>query len=340
MSETTAGKHLAHNLETNLDEFLNLSFIEQLEKSSEFFRRLESRDAFKKTKNISSVFNRLADSYKVGLENANEKEKEFFQQVKSSNFETYLSTQVQYLIQRLPYYLLFTHLIFDKTYMQITDESREELRKLCGLTTRAKRQEGFTEFFNFLLREKVIDGGSDTQWSAGNKLYFLSLYERSWIVLNNARNEYKVWRDASGEKLAFMEAKQRILGKYRIPEHLWSDIQIKKNEDCNKTMKVARKWAKKQFLEDIILEPNKKIGLSDSYLVKILESARQEALSRIGCPCKNYENHKLIFVVSNGQSVMNTINTLEKESIEDIKFDSFVDGNHKGMTLYFCNAPL
>ena len=84
---------------------------------------------------------------------------------------------------------------------------------------------------------------------------------------------------------------------------------------------------KKEFLE--------KMGFADSYLIKVLEKARTEAQKVIPCQCREYNNHKLIFLTFGDPNSVNHYILLTKPRIGDLKFDSYIKKEFHGMALYF-----
>ena len=79
-----------------------------------------------------------------------------------------------------------------------------------------------------------------------------------------------------------------------------------------------------------------KMGFSDSYLIKVLTKARDEAKQYIPCNCKNYDNHKLIFLnFGDPNLITNTYKPKSESKDIEIKFNTFYKKKSPGMELYF-----
>jgi hypothetical protein len=226
MSENLLAINLAKNLENELNDFLNLSWIEKLEKAEDFFKAgnyLNGKDFYKDDRRISLIFKELADFEKQQLEDAGGAEKYFSQfdennareelyfNIKNGNLEYYFQMQFERLMANLPYFLLLFHILSNGTYHQISYEHREDLRELCGLKTPNDRQDAFLKLFKFLIREPIKQGGSKGFWNEANSLYFISWYNRFQIVIKNARKELDEHKDTP-------DVRRKILEKYEIPQ--------------------------------------------------------------------------------------------------------------------------
>ncbi len=216
----------------------------------------------------------------------------------------------------------------NNTYSPLTYEAIEEIRRESDLNTPKKRKDAFIEFFSRFIYEKVTDGGSQTNWNKWTRMYFLSLYEKFSIVIENARNYIN---NLKKQKVAIMDIKKKVLDEYGIPENLWLQV-LKKS---NRKDKLARKWASDQMQKDIKPEILEKMGFADSYLIKVLEKARNEAQKHIPCICKNYDNHKLIFHTLGDADRPTDNYLLKKDLLIELRYDSFMEQEDKGMVLYF-----
>ncbi len=248
MGENLLAINLAKNLENELSDFLNLSWIEKLEKAEDFFKAgnyLNGKDFYKDDRRISLIFKELADFEKQQLEDAGGAEKYFSQfdenngreelyfNIKNGNLEYYFQMQFERLMANLPYFLLLFHILSNGTYHQISYEHREDLRELCGLKTPNDRQDAFLKLFKFLIREPIKQGGSKGFWNEANSLYFISWYNRFQIVIKNARKELDEHKDTP-------DVRRKILEKYEIPQE-YEDATFSK-EDF-KISALALDWA-------------------------------------------------------------------------------------------------
>lgn len=77
------------------------------------------------------------------------------------------------------------------------------------------------------------------------------------------------------------------------------------------------------------------MGFSDSYLVKVLETARKDAEKHIPCDCKKYSNHKIIFFNWGDSRGFFFAHLLKKEVLSELKFDSYWKRKTMRMELYF-----
>jgi hypothetical protein len=296
MGENKFAGHIAKDLENELASFLNLSWIEKLEKAEEFFQHSWNTGSYEKSQKISLMFKELADSYKQFLENASEEYKEFSQNTHSQYLYAYLDEQFQDLICRLPYYFLFTHIICDETYHQISYEKREELREICGLQKSKDRRDAFTNLFSFLIRDKISQGGSEGFWNEANSLYFISWYNRFQIVIKNARKDLEKRKDTP-------DARRKILEKYEIPQEYENTTFSKKDF---KPSELALDWALKL------------IGCDIKDATKALKTAREKAGKH-----KTYNSKKLISVYKLNLNLGLHSIILSPKARSDLRFRDF-----------------
>lgn len=300
-------EQLSEELENELKSFLNLSWVEQLEKAEQFFLISENTGSIEKSRRISLMFRELIASYKEMLENANEEYKEFSEFVSSSDFKVYLKYQFQDLIYRLPYYFLFTHLICDETYSQLDNETKRELREICGLKNPKARRDTFTNFFSFLIREKIKQGGSEGFWNPINRLYFLSYYNRFQIVIKNARKDLE---KLVKKGLRESTARREILEKYGIPE-AYSD-QTFSSVKSMQPKELAMDWA-------LVLVGYK--GSADTIRTKVLPIANKES--------KKYNpSHKLVSVYKLNLNLAIASTTLTAKSKLALRYPDFRINEH------------
>lgn len=303
-------KNLAQIFESELSSFLNLSWIEQLEKAEEFFLVYCST---KSSKNISLMFKALADDEKESLEEASEERNEFSNVVNRSGFSHYLNEQFQDLIYKLPYYFLFSHIISSNTYFQIDFEAREELREICELRSAGIRRDAFTELFSFLWRETVSAGGDrKLDWNKPKRLHFLSIYNRFQIVIKNARKDKdSIVQKRNGKRESVAE--REIIEKYQIPDGYSSDLLFGKSSAAE----LAMDWSKQVM--GIEQESN-------SIKRDVLTEARKEA--------KKYNaTHKLVSVHNLDLDRGLRSKILHKESNSELRFTDF--WTDKNIMLYF-----
>lgn len=320
MSDKSLEKLLAEMFESELREFFSLPVIDRLEKAKQLFRF--------KNKKFYLALEKLSEIIVRDVENKTLKEKEIYFHDLDARLKYYLDRELQSTLFHLPYFLWVSHIIFDNTHSFLTYEEKEEIRRKSNLDKPKKRADACKDFFYGLVKENVVDGGSQTLWNKWTRLYFLSLYEKFSIVIANARKDKELLKK---QKVAVMDMRKEILEKYHIPENLWSDVA--KN---TKTIdKFARKWASDKIQKEIKKELLEKMGFSDSYLIKVLEKARKEVKIDIPCNCKNYENHKLIFLTFGNPDFAQKIFTLNKSDLKELKFDSFIENEYHGMTLHF-----
>ena len=310
-------KHLADILESGLRTFLSTPILERLEKAEDLFHH---------NKHLKLIFEKYSAFIKEDIEGKTDKEKEEYLRNSDDNLKYYLNSEYQSVLYYLPYFLWASHLIFDRTYSQLTYEAKEELRNYSNLNTPKKRKEAFTNFFGRFITEEVKDGGSESHWHKWTRLYFLSLYERFSIIIENARNDK---RKLKQNKTPVIEIKKAILEKYRIPEDYWSEIPKSTRKDV-----LARKWAKKQMQINFDEKYTSKMGFSDSYLIKVLREARKDAESHISC-CRNYSNHKLIFLKWGDSDSFSQSVYYKKEFLSKIDFKLYLGSELPGMILSF-----
>ncbi|HEX8289649.1 MAG TPA: hypothetical protein VF556_16820 [Pyrinomonadaceae bacterium] len=320
MSGKSLEKHLAEIFESELREFLSLPLLERLAKAKRF---LQYED-----KKLSQAIEKYSSFVEQDIEGMTEEQKENYFQTSDMRLREYLSMAYQDIFFNLPYFLLASHHIFDKNYSGLTYEAKQELRKECDLNTKTKRRDACLNFFNRFIYEKVVDGGSESHWNKWTRLYFLSQYEKFSAVIENSRNDIKSMKE---KKVAVMDMKKEICEKYHIPEHLWFEV----SKQTNRKDKLARKWAVEKIQNDLNKELLEKMGFADSYLIKVLQEARTEAAKSIPCGCRNYDNHKLIFLVLGDPNLVQYNCILSNPRLEDLKFDSFIKKEHYGMSLYF-----
>jgi len=318
VSDTTLEKHLAENFESGLREFLLLPTLERLKKAKDLFRW--------NNEELRLIFEKYSDFIERDFEGKTDQEKEEYLYNSDDNLKAYLNREYQYMLYYLPYFIWASHLIFDGTYSQLTYEAKEELREYCGLDTPKKRKDAYTNLFARFIDEKVVDGGSESHWNEWTRLLFLSHYERFSIVIENSRNDIKKLKK---QRVAIMDIKKEILEKYRIPDEYWSDVIKTGRKD-----KLARNWAKVKIQKSFDEKITSKMGFADSYLIKVLESARKNAEKHLSC-CKKYSNHKLIFLNWGDTRVFQHNYRLKKEAILELKFDSYAKKEMPGMELYF-----
>ncbi len=320
MSNISLEKHLADIFESRLREFLSIPILGRLEKVNGHFNF--------ENKELGLALKKYTEFVKHDIQEMTDEEKENYFRDADNNLRHYLSMFYQDLFTDLPYFIWTSHLILNETYSSLTYEAKEELRQECNLETPKKRKDACLNFFDRFIYEKVVDGGSETLWNKWNRLYFLSLYERFSVLIENARNDIKTMKQ---QKIAVMDIKKEVLEKYSLPEHLWNEVA----KQSNSTGKLARSWASKKMQKGIKKEHLEKMGFADSHLVKVLGKARVEAMKHIHCKCKTYENHKLIFFTFGIPDIQH-IGRLNKAGLAELKFDSFVqDDKHFGMALYF-----
>jgi hypothetical protein len=297
MSESQLAKHLAGIFESELNSFLNLTWVEQLEKAEVFFRDYCTTS---NSKNISLMFKALAEDEKQYLEETSEERKEFNEFVHRSDLCAYLDMQFQDIFYRLPYYFLFGHIICGDIYFQMDYEPREELRKLCGLTTVKNRRDAFTELFGVLSREEVTSGGDRKLfWNTPNRLYFLSIYNRFQIVIKNARKDF-IAQKRNGKRESV--AKREIIEKYLIPDD-YSKLTFSDDTPAN----LAMDWAKKvmDFTQD-----------SSSIKRDVLTKARKEAKEQ-------NSTHKLVSARNINLNIARRIKILSKGWESEMRFPDF-----------------
>ena len=301
MSENLIAKNLGGKLEKELNHFLNLSWVEQLEKAEEFFRSSCNAGDYEKSQKISLMFKELADSYKQMLENSNEEYKEFSQFVHCQNLYAYLDKQFKCLIYKLPYYFLFTHIICDKTYSQISYETKVELREICGLQNAKDRRDAFTDLFSFLIRDKISKGGSEGFWNEDNSLYFISWYNRFQIVIKNARKDLEKQKDTA-------DVRQKILEKYEIPNEYIDTTFSKKHFSPSE---LALAWSIKL------------IGCDVKDSTKALKTAREKAGK-----LKTNNSKKLISVYKLNLNLVKPSTTLPPEARYNLRFSDFIANDY------------
>jgi len=319
MSDKSLEKHLAEIFESGLHEFLSLPTLERIEKAKRFLQYKDEK--------IRLALEKYSSFVEQDIEDMTDEERENYFESADNDLKTYLSMAYQDIFFNLPYFLLASHHIFNGNYSALTHEAKEELRRECDLDTPKKRKDACLNFLSRFIYEKVVDGGSQSYWNKWTRLYFLSLYEKFSAVIENSRTDIETLKQ---EKVAVMDIKKEILEKYRIPEHLWFEVL----KPTNRKDKLARKWATQQMQNDIKKELLEKMGFADSYLIKVLEKARIEAKKHIPCGCRNYDNHKLIFLTF-GEPDLSYNCILEKPRLKDLKFDSFVEKKDYRMGLYF-----
>lgn len=214
-------ENLAKEFEEEFTNFLNTSWIEKLEKAEEFFQNSWNTGSYNKSQRICLAFREMKNSYTEDYENFSEEHKEFSELVNNQNLAAYFGIQFSHLIHRLPYYLFFSHIICDKTYSQMDYEMKDKLREICELKNPKDRSDYFVDFFSFLIREPIIQGGSEGFWNKANSLYFISWYNRFQIVIKNARKDLERSKDTSSNR-------KRILDVYEIPRK-YEDDTFNKN---------------------------------------------------------------------------------------------------------------
>jgi hypothetical protein len=242
------------------------------------------------------MFKELKESYKQMLENSSEEYKEFSQFAHTQYLYAYLDEQFQDLIYRLPYYFLFTHIICDRTYHQISYEKREELREICGLQNPKDRRNAFTNLFSFLIRDTISQGGSEGFWNQANSLYFISWYNRFQIVIKNARKELESQKDT-------LDARRKILEKYEIPQE-YEDITFSKKDF--KPSELALDWALKL------------IGCDVKDAKKALKTAKEKAGKH-----KTNNSKKLISVYKLNLNLALPSSILPPEAYSKLRFRDF-----------------
>lgn len=322
MDEKPLEKFLGEYFEINLRKFLSTSLTDRLDEAKKLFRW---RD-----KELLAVFEKYSQFISEDLITKSVEEQEFYLKNINENLEAYINQEFQFISYYLPYFLWASHLIFDRTYSQLTYDSKEELRNYSNLNTPKKRKDAFTNFFSRFVNEKVKDGGSETFWDEWTRLYFLSLYERFSIVIENARKEIKTLRQ---KKFAVMEIKKEILNKFHIPAEYWNDLS--KPKQVTKA-KLARKWASQRMQKEFGKYVSK-MGFADSFLIKILGLAREDAENHISC-CRNYSNHKLFYLNWGDSNLFKISSKYKKEILNELKFDSTFKNEHPGMKLHFVNG--
>ena len=296
MSENKFAGELAKGFEKELTSFLNLDWLERLEKAEQFFQNSWNTGSYEKSKKVSLMFKELTNSYKEYLEDKSEEFIEFSQSAHRTYLHHYLDMQFQYLIHRLPYYLLFAHILYDNTYHQISYETREELREICGLKHSKDRKDFFIELFSFLVTDEISTGGSEGFWNQANSLYFISWYNRFQIVIKNARKDLERQRDTP-------DARQTILEKYEIPQEYGDTTFIKKDF---KPSELALDWALKLM----------KCDVKDA--TKALRTAREKAGKY-----KTNNRKKLISVYKLNLNLIITSTTLSPEARSALRFRDF-----------------
>lgn len=312
-------KHLTKIFESELQEFLSSAVLERLDTAQDLFRW--------NNEELRLAFDKYMDFVKQDIDGKTDIEtNEYFQHI-DGNLISYLNREYQYIIHSLPYFLWASHLLFDGTYSQLTYEAKEELRNHCCLNNAKKRKDFYISFFSRFFDEKVVDGGSHSFWNEWTRLYFLALYEKYFVVIANVRKDINILKR---QKVPVMKIRKQIIEKYRFPEELWTDMVKQTRKDA-----LSRKLASSQMQSSFDKKYIKEMGFADSYLIKVLRTARKEAEKHLKCGCKNYKNHKLIFLSWGNINAARCIHSLNKEELKDLKFDSYAKKQSPGMELYF-----
>ncbi|CAN5632221.1 hypothetical protein BH20ACI4_BH20ACI4_35150 [soil metagenome] len=311
-------EHLSNILKSGLREFLSTPILKRLENSKELFRW--------NNQNLKLVFEKYSEFIEEDIKDKTDKEKEEYLKNSDDNLKCYLNDEYQSLLYYLPYILWASHLIFDRTYSQLTYEAKEELRNYSDLNTPKKRKDSFINFFGKFVNEEVKDGGSESHWNKWTRLYFLSLYERFSIVIGHARKDINKLKQ---KKIPVMEIRKEILGRYRIPEEYWIDTYKSLRKDI-----LARRWAKTKMQNDFEEKYISKMGFSDSYLIKVLREARKDAESHISC-CRDYSNHKLIYLKWGDADCFSQSVRYKKDFLSEVKFQFYIESELPGMILSF-----
>lgn len=320
MSNEPFEKKLAEIFESVLNNFLSQPYLHRIVKSK---RRFSTEN-----EKFGLALETYSNLIKIDIENMSDEEKKDYFKNLDINLKAYFNEIYQDIIFNLPYFLFANHIFLNNSYSPLTYEAIEIIRRESDLDTPKKRKDAFIEFFSRFIYEKVTDGGSQTNWNKWTRMYFLSLYEKFSIVIDNARNSINSLKK---QKVAIMDIKREVMDKYDLPEDLWLQV-LKKS---NRKDKLARKWASDQMHKDIKKELLEKMGFADSYLIKVLETAREEAAQHIPCKCKNYDNHKLIFHILGDADRPTNNCLLDKDILSDLGYESCVQDEYLGMALYF-----
>lgn len=246
-------------------------------------------------------------------------------------FEGKLWREINYFQQVFIQHFLIYNLLqslFVSRFSPLGKEQQKDLLNKHNLKSRKLRSSLLNFIGNKTFLGKVKNGGSKTNWDKWTRLYFLSLYEKFSIVISNARADYKTLKQ---KNVAVKDRRTEIAEKYKIPETYFSVVE-KNTRDIDK---FAREWAKIQFRRDIREEYLAEMGFSDSYLIQVLEQARDEAKNHIPCNCRSYDNHKLLFLTLGDPNFIQHNSLLANPDLKNVKFDSFMEKEHYGMALYF-----
>lgn len=167
-------KHLGHMFESNLSEFLSLPIPQRLDRAIERFRfhQPELASLFQKySAFISEDLNELGSK--------SETEKTEYLRGIDEQLKAYLNRELQHIFYSLPYFLWAFHLIFDRTYSQLSFEAKEELRVSTNLNTPKKRKDFALDLFSKFIDEDVVSGGKQSYWDEWTRLLYLSFTKSS-----------------------------------------------------------------------------------------------------------------------------------------------------------------
>ena len=168
------------------------------------------------------------------------------------NVSSFQTSFIEYFIT---YNLLQTYLVSSEV---ISSKYQKELLKKFNVTPKKLKDLilGFLENKAFLARIK--QGGSEKSLDEKQRLEFLALYNRYFIVIKNARKEY---RRLKRQKKSEIKAKLEALEKYEIPQEL-----LLSAFSSDSPGEVALDWAKDSL----------KTELSRDYLKNLLNKIRKE----------------------------------------------------------------
>ena len=319
MSDKSLEKHLAEVFESSLQMFLSVPVLERLEKAKDLFLSEDGNQ--RNDKELSSAMEIYAEFVEKDIKNMTDEEKADYFKNLDDKLRAYLNSEYQSILYYLPYIFWASHIIYGETFLSLTYEAREELRRKSGLDTSKKRRIAFTDFFSRFIKGNLIDTGSQSYWNEWTRLYFLSLYERFYSVLKNARNEIRKMQKAG---VAVMDIKKVIVEKFHIPDELCLNVM----KLSNKNEQLARNWAENKMRNDMKIETKGKMGFGDSYLIKVLQEARKDLENHIP------SNHKLIYLQI-GDLNLRHLTQLKKDVLKDLKFDSVLASEHPGMVLFY-----
>jgi hypothetical protein len=333
MEKELAKKHaefLAKDYQHQIEKFLSKSPLEKLEEIENSLKFSDNPQLFALIQDLKET---ISSEY-YNMPCIEERTlSEMFDGKIWSVINHYLQTRMQYFIQ-----YGFLQELLGSNFSPLGFSEKKGLLEKHNLTPGKLKK----ELHNFVGQKldlvTVKNGGSKKGWSKWDKLKFLSFYELFSIVITNARNDYKQMKQAG---IAVMDAKQNISEKYRIP--LDYEVETQKKETYFSAIKnntndvdyFARSWAKAEMQKGLNEKSLKKMGFADSYLIKILEEARAEAEKHIPYNCRNYGNHKLIFLTIGDPNTVQHNFIFNKAGISDLKFDSYVEKEKYGMALYF-----